>query len=444
MRYLIPTMQIRLLLLTCLSLIGLSPAHALTLPEAIEDAIINNPEFRQEVKAYQAVEAEVDSAKGGYYPVIDLAAGIGHEEVNSPITSSSGLMRRETSIRLTQNLFEGFGTESEIKRLSYKMDAQAYRAKTAANDVALKMSQAYVTLLKEQELFELAQSNLDTHIKLLDQIEKRTSAGMGNQVEVDQARARLALAQSNFSAAKNNFFDAKAAFHRVLGRAPDETLIKPKFVYSLPKNLEEATNIALIDHPTMKSANADIVESKMQFKAADKPNYPRIDLEVQKTFDENTGGYKGKNENFQAMIRLRYNLYNGGKDKARRTQTARQYQQATEIRNNTRRQALENLRYAWHANEYLSEQLEFNNQHIKLTYQTLAGYRKQFSLGRRSLLDLLNTENEYVNALRTLINNESEQLIAQYRILAATGHLVDALEIDYPFIKVIEEETEIK
>jgi len=324
------------------------------------------------------------------------------------------------------------------------MDAQGYRAQTAANDIALKMAQAYISLLRDKELMELADSNLNTHIKLLDQIEKRTAAGMGNQVEVDQAKARLALAQANFATAKNNYFDARSAFHRVLGRAPDETLIKPKFHYPLPKTLEEATNTALIDHPTMQSANADIIESKMQFKTANRPNYPRIDLEVQKTFDENTGGYKGKNENFQAMIRLRYNLYNGGKDSARLTQTARQYQQATEIRNNTRRQAIENLRYAWNAHKYITEQLEFNNQHIKLTFQTLSGYRKQFSLGRRSLLDLLNTENEYVNALRTLITNESDQLIAKYRILAATGHLMNALDIDYPFIQILDEENGIQ
>ncbi|NCN43876.1 MAG: type I secretion protein TolC [Piscirickettsiaceae bacterium CG_4_9_14_3_um_filter_43_564] len=430
---------------TGFSLLGVSqPLYALSLSQAIEDAIINNPEFRQEVKAYQAIEAEVASAKGGYYPVIDLSAGIGYEEVNTPITNSSGLMRRETAVRLTQNLFEGFSTESEIKRLSYRMDAQGYRAQTAANDIALKMAQAYISLLRDKELMELADSNLNTHIKLLDQIEKRTAAGMGNQVEVDQAKARLALAQANFATAKNNYFDARSAFHRVLGRAPDETLIKPKFHYPLPKTLEEATNTALIDHPTMQSANADIIESKMQFKTANRPNYPRIDLEVQKTFDENTGGYKGKNENFQAMIRLRYNLYNGGKDSARLTQTARQYQQATEIRNNTRRQAIENLRYAWNAHKYITEQLEFNNQHIKLTFQTLSGYRKQFSLGRRSLLDLLNTENEYVNALRTLITNESDQLIAKYRILAATGHLMNALDIDYPFIQILDEENGIQ
>ncbi len=86
--------------------------------------------------------------------------------------------------------------------------------------------------------------------------------------------------------------------------------------------------------------------------------------------------------------------------------------------------------------------MEYVNQHIKLTHETLLGYRKQFSLGRRSLLDLLNTENEYISAMRTLITNEADQLNAKYRILAGTGHLLDELGIKYSFIEAEEEHTD--
>ena len=95
---------------------------------------------------------------------------------------------------------------------------------------------------------------------------------------------------------------------------------------------------------------------------------------------------------------------------------------------------IENLRYAWNAYQYIGDQIPYINKHIKLTHETLVGYRKQFNLGRRSLLDLLNTENEYTSALRTLINNEADELIAKYRILAATGELLNALSIQYSFV----------
>ncbi|MGC9386674.1 MAG: TolC family outer membrane protein [Hydrogenovibrio sp.] len=420
------------------------PSQAMDIKEAIEDAIIHNPEFRQQVKGYRAIEAEVRGAQSGYYPKLDILAGYGYEEIDKPGLNNQGdgLMRREAQILLTQNLFEGFGTQDEVARQKYRLDAQAYQAITTANDIALEMAQAYVNLLKEQELLKLAQDNLDTHIKLYDQIKKRTEAGIGNQVEVDQAEARLALAQSNVGAAENNYFDARAKFWRVLGRQPENDLLKPQFTAKLPKSVDEATNIALADHPTLKSAQADIAEARMQYEASAKNYYPKIDLEVGQRLDHNIDGIEGENNNLQAMVVMSYNLYNGGRDAATRKQTSSQYHQATEIRNNTRRQVIENLRYAWNANEFIGSQLEYVNQHIKLTHETLLGYRKQFSLGRRSLLDLLNTENEYMSAIRTLITNEAEQLNAKYRILAGMGHLLPELGIEYSFIAAEEEHTE--
>jgi adhesin transport system outer membrane protein len=217
---------------------------------------------------------------------------------------------------------------------------------------------------------------------------------------------------------------------------PDNDLIKPALNYSFPATLEEATNIALLQHPTLRSANADIAQARAQHDAATSTYYPRVDLEIEKTFDDNINGLEGKNENLQAMLRMRYNLYNGGKDRANRNRTASAVQQSAEIRNNTRRQTIENLRYAWDAKQLIGEQLKYIKQHIKLTHETLEGYRKQFSLGRRSLLDLLNTEDEYISALRSLVESESEHTIAEYRILNGMGSLIETLNIDVKYAAV--------
>lgn len=406
-----------------------APSQAMELTPTIEDAVLHNPEFREQVKVYQAIQADLEGAKGSWYPTIDLGAGIGVEEIERA-TNKSSLARSEASIRLTENLFEGFATEHEITRQQARLTAAGYTVESKANQIALEMASAYLSLLKEQELQQLAEDNNTTHERILDQIIQRTQAGIGNQVEVDQAKARLARSNSNLRAAYNNYNDALSRFQRVLGRMPDNDLIRPSLDYLLPNNLEEAINIALKNHPTLLSANADISEARFQHKTTTRPFYPRIDLEVEQTFDHNISGAPGKNNNLQAMLRLRYNLYNGGKDSAVRQRTASALQQAAEIRNNARRQTVENLRYAWNARKYVGEQLEFVKQHIKLTNETLEGYRKQFSLGRRSLLDLLNTEDEYVNAMRSYVESESEYLITEYRILNGMGKLIEALEID--------------
>ena len=415
----------------------MNSVHAMELAATVEDAIMHSPEFREQIKIHQGVQSDLKGAEGSWYPVIDLGAGIGQEEIKfEDSTRDSSLTRTETNIRLTENLFEGFGTENEIARQQARLDAAGYSSQATANQIALDMASAYITLLKEQELRGLSEQNKLTHERTLDQIIQRSEAGIGNQVEVDQAKARLALANSNLTAAHNNYNDALSSFQRVLGRMPDNDLIKPSLEYSFPATLEEAINIALLQHPTLRSANADIAEARAQHDAAARFYYPRVDLEIEQTFDDNINGLEGKNQNFQAMLRMRYNLYNGGKDTANRDRTASAVQQSAEIRNNTRRQTIENLRYAWDAKNLVGEQLEYIKQHIKLTYETLEGYRKQFSLGRRSLLDLLNTEDEYISALRTLVESESQYAIAEYRILNGMGNLIETLNIDVKYATV--------
>ncbi|MEA1989808.1 MAG: TolC family outer membrane protein [Pseudomonadota bacterium] len=412
-------------------------SYAMELTPTIEDAIIHNPEFREQLKVHQGAQAELEGAEGSWLPTVDIAAGIGLEETEKESTgSTTSLTRKETSIRVTENLFEGFKTENEIDRQQAKMDAAAYNAEAKANQIALDMTEAYINLLKEQELLRLEADNKKTHERILDQITQRSDAGIGNQVEVDQAKARLALASSNEMAAQNNYNDALSRFQRVLGRMPDNDLIKPATEFQLPASLTEATDIALLNHPTLRSANADIAEAQAQHRSAKSPYYPRFDIEIEKRWDEDINGVEGRDENLQAMLRMRYNLYNGGKDSANRDRTAAAVQQSAEIRNNARRQTIENLRYAWDAKKYVGEQLVYIKEHIKLTYETLEGYRKQFSLGRRSLLDLLNTEDEYNSALRTLVTSESEYMIAQYRILNGMGTLLDTLKVNVKYAAV--------
>jgi len=411
-------------------------SYAMDLSTTVEDAILHNPEYREQLKIHQAVQADLRGAEGSWYPKIDLNAGIGLEEIDRADGTDTSLTRTEANLRLTENIFEGYATVNEISRQKSRLDAAGYNAQAAANQIAIDMTTAYIELVKQQDLMKLARESKATHERILDQIQQRTEAGIGNKVEVDQAKARLALSNSNLIVTRNNYIDARTQFQRTLGRMPETQLIKPTMQFQFPDTLDEAINVALTDHPTLRSANADIAEARAQHASAASPYYPRVDLELQKTLDNNINGLEGKNHNLQAMLRLRYNLYNGGKDIAQRDVTASEVQQATEIRNNSRRQTIENLGYAWAAKEYLEEQMIYIDQHIQLTYDTLEGYRKQFNLGRRSLLDLLNTENEYISALLTRIETESELNTAQYRTLNAMGKLIEALEINIDYAVV--------
>ncbi len=416
-----------------------------TLPDAVKDGLKLNPEVRGELAKYRSYRYDVQGGKADYYPQIDLNAGIGYQEYKSPtVRKAKGLTRQELSVKLTQNLFRGWATENNVKRLKARLDAQGLYALSVVSDIALKISKAYMEILRAQELVQLAKLNVENHKKIYQQIKMRFDSGLSDEVELEQAKARYALAQSNLIAQQSKLADARARYHRLVGHDAPRELSLPTFDYTLPPDVETAIKIALTDHPRLLSAYADVAEAKAQAFANKSGYYPTVNLEVEKRWDRNTNGVKGSTEDLQAMVRMNYNLYRGGADEAKYKSAVALYQQAMEIRNRTRREVMEDLRYAWHTMTMAQSQMKYLDQHVQLTRSTLLGYRKQFALGRRSLLDLLNTENEYNQALTKMTETRYDLLEAKYRVVADMGHLLDLLKISYDVKSAAEKAEEEK
>ncbi len=407
-------------------------AQAQTLKDVVQNVVYTNPEVRKEIALWRSYRFDVRQGEAGFYPKVDLNAGIGYEEVKNSTadTMGDGLTRRELSLRLTENLFHGWFDTHNVERLKARRDAQALQVEAAAQKVALDTVRAWLEVMRYQELVKIAQQNIQTHRQILQQIKLRFDSGLSDEVELDQAKARLALAESNLVAQQSKLADARARYHRMVGHEAPNQMVLPNFdAHDLPPDLETAMSIALMEHPKLRSAYADVAEAKAQYLTRKSAYYPRVDAELSRSWNEDINGIKGSNENLQAMLRLRYNLYNGGGDKAQVDSTAALYQQATEIRNSARREVMESLRFAWNAMNMAENQMNYLEKHITLTRRTLLGYRKQFSLGRRSLLDVLNTESEYNRALVEMTNARYDLLTARYRVLEGLGRLLEDLGV---------------
>ncbi|MDO9139972.1 MAG: TolC family protein, partial [Methylobacter sp.] len=148
--------------------------------------------------------------------------------------------------------------------------------------------------------------------------------------------------------------------------------------------------------------------------------------------NDDTGGIRGRNESLTAMMRVRYNLFNGGKDTARRRQTAHEIAQAKNIRDNTYRQTIESIRLSWVAYQTLGNQIDFFKSHRDASIKTLDAYKRQFNIGQRTLLDLLDTTNETYLANLAYTDAKYNELAARYRILAGMGALNQYLGTTIP------------
>ncbi|MCV6626195.1 MAG: TolC family outer membrane protein, partial [Cellvibrionaceae bacterium] len=336
----------------------------------------------------------------------------------------------ETSISARQMIFDGFATRSEVRRQRARTQSADHNLNTTEENIALRTSEVYLALMSQTDLLKLAEASLQEHRSIYDQMTLRNQSGVGSRADLDQIAARLALAEGNVVVAQANVMDAVTNYYRVTGVMPEiENMSMPSNGIDLPASLEDAVELALDVHPTMQTAHADVRATMAQREAANAPFWPDVRLEANASWNEDTGGIEGDNENQIVALRMRYNLYNGGADLARKRQTAHLLEESKDVRDNTSRQVVEGLRLSWTAFESVSTQLQYLQAHVDSAQATKEAYIKQFNIGRRTLLDLLNTENEVVDAKRNLIRASYNQKLAEYRIYNSMGMLRSKLAI---------------
>jgi adhesin transport system outer membrane protein len=229
-----------------------------------------------------------------------------------------------------------------------------------------------------------------------------------------------------------NLRDAESSYLTLVGDLPRDLEPVSPLQTRLPGSLDDAIAIALAEHPTLLSAKADVQSAVAQKAAAENAFYPHVDLEVASTWGEDQDGVTGVDKDVTAMVRMRYNLFSGGRDKARQRQTAHLINEAKEVRNKTYRQVVESLRLSWTAHEATQAQLIALNQHLISSEKTRDAYTQQFNIGKRTLIDLLNTENEVFEAKRSYAEAQSDNLYAQYRIIVGMGRLLREIGIAVP------------
>lgn len=403
--------------------------QAETLQEAVEAMLQTHPEVRSAAYNRLGRDEEVRQAKSGYLPKLDFIAGYGYREIQEPEEDS--LSPQQYTLSLRQNIFTGLATKNEVERQKARVKSQAYTVQGSSENTALRTTEVFLNVLRQEELLRLSEENLETHLRIGDQINMRSESGVASKADSDQASGRVSLAQANVVVAKTNVVDAQSNYLAVVGHLPVD--LKPPVPPDslMPPSLEEAEVAAVNQHPTLKSAEADLEARNEQYEVATAPYWPIIDVEVDQNWEEDFDTV-GSDDELIAMIRLRYNLFHGFKDEARRAETAELISEAREIRNNTHRQVVESIRLSWMAYQAVRDRIKYLEMRVTSTMDTADSYNKQFNLGKRTLLDVLDTEAEVIDAKQALVEARYDGLFSQYRILNGLGLLVKSFELEWP------------
>lgn len=414
----------------------IAQAHGTGLPDALRDAamtaVTSSPEVQIRWHAFRMAEEEQAVARGGFLPQVDAVASSGTEWRNRPGASSDRFGRSGVAISLNQMVYDGFFTRNEVKRLGRTKLARYYEVLDASETAALEAAAAYIDVLRFRELVQLAQHNYAEHRMVHAQITERVSAGVGRRVDLEQATGRLALAESNLLTEVSNLHDVSARYLRIVGSAPAADLPPLAAFFpaeQMPVSVHDGLRQAFQTSPTLNAAVENVLSGAAQVEAVRAAFQPRVDLRARQSVDHNRDNLSGRSREGVVEVVMSYNLYRGGSDTARLRQAAEAQNQSRDLREKACRDLRQNYSIAYNDAVKLREQLGYLEQHMLSTARTREAYRQQFDIGQRSLLDLLDNENEYFQASRVYESARHDLLISEARTLALKGRLMSSLGV---------------
>ena len=420
---------------------GVGAAQAQTLPDplvkAVQKAIVTNPEVQARWHNFTGADAERNAASAGYRPQVDLTLGAGreHQKYPGPTFYMTDYNRGNGALTLTQMLFDGKFTSSEVKRLSYAKLTRYYELMEATENIGLEALRAYADVARYTELVEEAKANYVEHKQTAQHLEQRSSAGVSRRVDLEQANGRLSLAESNLLTEVSNLHDVTARYIRIMGEAPPikmPALPEGLSLRNIPGSAKDAMTSGLSSSPTINAAYENVRSAKAQIESRQAAYMPRVDFRLRDSWGRNVNGWAGNSNTQVAEVVLNYNLYRGGYDQAREKQAIEYQYQARDLQEKACRDVRQTLAIAYNDVYKLKEQLVYLDQHRLSTEKAREAYRQQFDIGQRTLLDLLDTQNEYFQASRAYIDARYNKVIAEARTLASMGKLNATMGTERP------------
>lgn len=406
-------------------------AKALTLKEAVQNAVLNNPEVLARWHTIKAADGERDAGAGGFLPKVDLQASTGPESRGATSTlAATQLNRSSVSLTISQMLYDGFATRNDVKRLDHARLVRLFEFFDTSESVALEAAKAYYDVLRFRELLRLSEDNFVQHRSVFEQTERRVKAKVARGVDLEQIGARLSLAESNLLTDAANLHDATARFQRLMGMLPPQDMLPPpQLSKNIPVDATAAIREAQQRNGALRAAIENVRASNSALASRSGAYQPRFDLRLRRDQGNNLSGVAGRTDSTVAEVVMTWNLFNGLSDRARERQFAEQLNVAKDLRDKACRDIRQTLLIAYNDTRTLKEKIGYLDQNKVSVEKARNAYRLQFDIGQRTLLDLLDTENELFQSSRSAANAEQDLNIAYVRAHAGAGTLLPALEL---------------
>ena len=320
-----PTMRINAPFTLSALLLALAAASASAqtgdaLKLAAEKAVTSNPDVAARFNAYRASIDAIDVARAAYRPRVDVTASVGRDadRITTRSPESQTLSRTGVALNVTQLLWDGLGTRNEVSRLGHDKLTRYFELLDVTEQTALEAARAHYDVQRFRRLVALAEDNYVQHKYASLQIQSRFKAGVGRGVDLEQANARLALAESNLTTEIANLHDVTARYQRVVGEAPPKATPAAKSLATgVPTNAEAVVATAIRQSAGVSASIEGLRAARSSAESRQSAFQPRVEARLRSGGGNNFDGVRDQKRDSSAEIVLNWNLYNGGADQAR-------------------------------------------------------------------------------------------------------------------------------
>ena len=400
-------------------------SQAESLGQALGRAYKYSPRLDAERARLRATDEEGARANSGYRPEISASADLGYQKSQStPATTGSGSSNPHGySISASQPIFTGFRTTSQVREAEASVRAGRETLRSIEAQVLLQVVSDYMNVVRDQAIVRLRENNVTVLTRELRATQDRFAVGEVTRTDVAQATARRAGAVSALDLARANLRSSRAAYESSVGAAPT-TVAEPALPNALlPKSVNEAVAIALRDSPTVVAALYREQAARHTIDRIRGELLPTVQLDAVYSQRYDTSRLVDETETTTVQGRVNVPIYQGGEVRARVRQSKHTHVSRIQEIEQARSETQANVVTAWSRLQASRAQLESDQAQVSANRTALAGVREEEKVGQRTILDVLNAEQELLNSEVIFVTTKRDLIVNAYTLLSQVGRL---------------------
>ena len=411
-----------------------SEAAADTLEWALVQAYQNNPSLNAQRAALRATDENVPQALSGYRPKVSVTAQGGPNYTNATqlfpvggvatnIQFAEQFFSRSVAANGTYTLFNGFQTANRTRQAESQVDGARETLRVTEQQVLLDAATAYMNLLRDQAILDLNRRNVEVLTEQLKQTRDRFNVGEVTRTDVAQAESRLAAGRSSLLGAQSNYVTSQANYRRVIGVDPGRLAPGTPVDRLSPNVLAKAIGQGQANSPSVLAAMYGVDVAALAVKISEGALYPNLTLTASASQGTNPAFEVARETVASVVGTLTVPIYQGGAEYSAIRQSKETLGQQRLNLDINRDQARATVVQSWGQLDAAKAQIEATTAQVNAAEIALNGVREEARVGQRTTLDVLNAQQELVNARVALVTAQHDRVVASYTLLAAVGGL---------------------